>query len=510
MADFLDKNELRNDTSSRFLENDQNSSSYLDEGGTGMNRQHFIKGRRSSKISMMNAKHKTSLSLSRFTGNQSLSGLRGKFGRNKSLLNYKDSKQDFDTKHKHTMAEIISSVTKCLKIREAVEDQYINEDKLKLLNKENKVLRTNVKKLNEYLSSFLTHVKEFKQKTHSSMSYKYGSHGKLKKNRDEKLKAQDQETQNYSKMLKNLREEHLKTKNRVFQVQDPRYILNLKKEVKKTKEKIREMTSENTNLKAQEFSTNKKLDQVLHQGKNDAMNKISQLLKDLMALEERKSKYDKKIEFQIKTEIDIDEEIQNSKARANEIEQKARQEGLLDQKDDQYSPLYSPERVKAMKQKIEKHSLSAIHRKFFTKIIKQKKKLQGILSNYNDNVIMHRTMLSKDTTLSIDINTSEEYLTNKSQEVLQVDKHPLIEKINKSLSSLKKSLPQITNKLKWDKPIWHNKQKLRGFKRTNKSKRMFHSEDSRHHQNTRNGAVNNEYDDEPQSYKTIANKDRAR
>ena len=76
------------------------------------------------------------------------------------------------------------------------------------------------------------------------MSYKYGNHGKLKKSKDEKLRFQEQEGQNYTKMLKNLREEHQKIKNRVFQVQDHRYILNLKKEVKETKKKIKEMSTQ--------------------------------------------------------------------------------------------------------------------------------------------------------------------------------------------------------------------------------------------------------------------------
>lgn len=76
------------------------------------------------------------------------------------------------------------------------------------------------------------------------MSYKYGQNGKMKKSRDEKLKNKRLEANNYSKMLKNLKEEHEKVKTRVFQVQDHKYLINLRKEVKETKEYIAEVSTQ--------------------------------------------------------------------------------------------------------------------------------------------------------------------------------------------------------------------------------------------------------------------------
>ena len=52
------------------------------------------------------------------------------------------------------------------------------------------------------------------------------------------------------------------------------------------------------------------------------MTEINQLLKDLMTFDERRAKYDAKIEFQLKTEIDVDEEIEKGKIRVAEMEEK--------------------------------------------------------------------------------------------------------------------------------------------------------------------------------------------
>ncbi|CAI2362053.1 unnamed protein product [Moneuplotes crassus] len=511
MADYGANKQFRNENANRLAEAKTSPKIRPSEGSPGLEGSSFQRSRRGHKNSMISTNHKSALSQSRFSSNHSLSALGSLGGRNRSLHDIKtQSRLNFDLKHTCTMNEIEASVKKCEKLRQAAEDEYDGSQKLRLLNRENKILHNNVKKVNEYLSTFLVHVKEYKEKTHSSMSFKYGSQGKLKKTRDQKLKFQDQENHNYSKMLKNLSEEHQKTKNRVFQVQDPRYILNLKREVRETKEKIKEMTAQNLNLKTEEFGTNRKLHQVINQGKPDAMNKISQLLKDLITLEERKTNYDKQIDFQLRTEIDLDQEIENSKTRAKEMQEKAKQEGLFDHKDDINSLLYSPERVKTMKQKIEKHSLNAIHRKFYTKIFKQKEKLQRILDSYNDSVIAHNNVLSNDAHSSATLNTSKESSINKSQDLIQMGKHPLLQQINSSLTSLKKSLPRITNKLKWDKPIWFNKNKLNSLKNTGKNKRSLHSEDSRHQQNTRNSTINNEYDDASQLDRSIGNKVKVR
>jgi len=75
------------------------------------------------------------------------------------------------------------------------------------------------------------------------MSYKYGQNGILKKSKDEKLKYKNLEANNYRKMMKNLKEEHEKVKMRVFQVQDHKYLLNLRREVKETKEYIAEISN---------------------------------------------------------------------------------------------------------------------------------------------------------------------------------------------------------------------------------------------------------------------------
>ena len=77
-------------------------------------------------------------------------------------------------------------------------------------------------------------------KNESSMSYKYGARGILRKGKGERNRCKDGEQGNYVKMLKNLREEHARLKQRVFKIQDPKYIIGLKKDIRETKKLIKE------------------------------------------------------------------------------------------------------------------------------------------------------------------------------------------------------------------------------------------------------------------------------
>ena len=63
------------------------------------------------------------------------------------------------------------------------------------------------------------------------MGYKYGDNGKLKKTREEKIRRLTAESQNYKNMIANLSEEHHKYKQRVQKVKDPKFVLDLQKEV---------------------------------------------------------------------------------------------------------------------------------------------------------------------------------------------------------------------------------------------------------------------------------------
>ena len=224
-------------------------------------------------------------------------------------------------------------------------------------------------------------------------------------------------------------------------------------------------------MKKNQFGHEKKMEQVIKRGKTDAMNEITEITKDLIALEERKVRYDKQLQFQLKTEAEVDEETERALERLREIEEVAKAEGLLDKEpEDEYSMLYSPERVRDMKKKIEKHSINAIHRKFFTIITRQKEKLSTVLRNYNDSLSIHYEQINPHgSNLNNTLEFKKEEIKNEnsknsqSPNKIKIKQHFLIQEINKSLAQLKKSLPAISSKLPWKRSSWNNKSQLGSF-----------------------------------------------
>jgi hypothetical protein len=95
--------------------------------------------------------------------------------------------------------------------------------------------------MNDFLSNFIDYVKDVRMKKMYGIEYRYGNHGKLKKNREEKIHRLEAESKNYEHMLLNMTEEHLKIRNRVAQVTDHKYVMELREEVDNTKEFINQL-----------------------------------------------------------------------------------------------------------------------------------------------------------------------------------------------------------------------------------------------------------------------------
>lgn len=73
------------------------------------------------------------------------------------------------------------------------------------------------------------------------MSYKYGKNGKYKQNEEEKAHIRQAEIKNYEHMLSNLNEEFVKYSNRLAQVTDPKYVLEIRQEVATSKDQIAQL-----------------------------------------------------------------------------------------------------------------------------------------------------------------------------------------------------------------------------------------------------------------------------
>lgn len=95
--------------------------------------------------------------------------------------------------------------------------------------------------MNDFLSKFIEHVREVKLKKISGMGYKYGNFGKLRKNKEEKVRVLEAEEQNYEHMIANMTEEHAKYTNRVGQVTDYNYVLALRRAVNDSKDYITQL-----------------------------------------------------------------------------------------------------------------------------------------------------------------------------------------------------------------------------------------------------------------------------
>lgn len=142
--------------------------------------------------------------------------------------------------------------------------------------------------MNTYLSEFLEMLKDNRLKKVSSMGYKYGQNGRLKKTEDEQIKNLSFEETNYTKMLQNLSEDYQKYKKRLNQVQDHEYILNLKSQITESKHMISEVESSNSNIKSRQFNNERKMKSVIDRGHNDAMDEIQHRLKMVVVLTEKK------------------------------------------------------------------------------------------------------------------------------------------------------------------------------------------------------------------------------
>lgn len=129
----------------------------------------------------------------------------------------------------------------CQKLRSKANNSHDDEERYKCLLKENAVFRKGLRELNDFLSQFIDFIKESKLKRMYGMSYKYGKNGKYKKNEEEKAHIRQAEVKNYEHMLGNLNEEFVKYSNRLAQVTDPKYVLELRQEVATSKDQITQL-----------------------------------------------------------------------------------------------------------------------------------------------------------------------------------------------------------------------------------------------------------------------------
>ena len=238
-----------------------------------------------------------------------------------------------------------------------------------------------MKQINQHLTQFLQVIKNHRLR-------KLGSHSNytVKHSKEEKIKLKSSEEQNYEKMLANMQEEYEKTRKRMLKVQDHKYIIKLRSEISKSKEVISKLETDNMQLKSTQFNKDKKMNEILTRGKNDAMSEIHTKLKELTVLEERNRQLDIQLESQAKAEKDVVDQTQVFEESHSILRQKAKTKGVSQtsksMSDDNAMKMMKYKRVSELKKKIEMNS----YKTTLQKLASQKHRVLEILTSYNEIV----------------------------------------------------------------------------------------------------------------------------
>jgi len=361
-------------------------------GKTNYTNKSFHKTRHSSR-SKGHLKNHSSHSYSYYGGENSIQSINGA----ETFLSRYTSNKSFEQNHLSVMSQVKADLEKSTRMRTKVNNDLDEVEQFQGLNAENQVLRKSLKNLNLYLTKFLETLKKNKLKKMHSLSYKYGSNGKLKKSRDEKIKISNLEADNYQKMLSNMTADYDRTKQRLFQVQDHNYVLNLRNEIKEAKHTIEQLKKNNKATKDEQFGQEKKLAKIIIRGSNDAMEQIQEGLKNLTVLNDKKHKLETIIEKQQNGEAIIEMNTKRFEQELHKLEEEAKAKGLSLKSyatESVLRPRNSHE-VENLRKSVERHSLNAIHRKFFTKIFHQKEKLTKYIKDHNYSIEIHNSELQK-------------------------------------------------------------------------------------------------------------------
>jgi hypothetical protein len=88
------------------------------------------------------------------------------------------------------------------------------------------------------------------------------------------VQVADREIQNTDKAIINLMKEHAKLKKRLELVQQPDFLVNLKKDLRTTEEEIKQQEKLKRQLKVDQLKREKKLDNIIEQSEPDILKQV--------------------------------------------------------------------------------------------------------------------------------------------------------------------------------------------------------------------------------------------
>jgi len=208
-------------------------------------------------------------------------------------------------------------------LREKASAESSEEKKLILLNKENIILRDELKTINNGLNKFIEVLKDFKIKKIGKPKY-----GNENYSTEYKLKSREEEEKICQQLIQNMSIEYNKLKKRLEKVGDPSYGYELRRQIAAKKKEIKELDDTNRQLRNEKFQREKRIDKVFKAGQPDAMNEIDRKIQEMNILFDRDEKLRKQLEFQEKTKDEANKQFDELKQKLSELETKANEKGV--------------------------------------------------------------------------------------------------------------------------------------------------------------------------------------
>ena len=175
------------------------------------------------------------------------------------------------------------------KRRQKLEQCEDEDDKLILLSDESKILKNELKTLNNSLNLFLEEMRIIKLRQKSKKNIDPGEA------EEHKRILKQKEIENYDKMTRNLVKEYNKLSKRLDLVSNPQYIFDLREKVEEMKTYVKSLKNDKKQMEKHQANRDKKLNYMMNKGGeighlkkiNNAQNELAVTKTQLLKLNQR-------------------------------------------------------------------------------------------------------------------------------------------------------------------------------------------------------------------------------
>ena len=205
------------------------------------------------------------------------------------------------------------------------------------------------------------------------------------------------EIQNTDKAIQNLIREHQKVKRRLEEVQNPDFLLNLKKNIRTTEKEIKDHEKLLQLLHVEQIRREKRLDKIIEKNEPETMKSINDSQSRLSYLTEKVSDLRDQIDKAEKLKLQQQEHLTELKQRSEKISQIADHYGIEIDKhqenQDEFEKLQKDLMLLEKQKKIVKTAIETMSKKYETALTDKKKEFDAlymkkamILKSYNEKI----------------------------------------------------------------------------------------------------------------------------